>query len=309
MRMKDLLQDARHAPAGVDAPSLCPCGAAPVSAMAVCGRSALLRCRVCEMVVRARMPLQKELDDCYRDKYWSCFQAEQIGTARDNVHLHALEWLMQMCPEAGTVVDVGCGAGAFLLCCRERGWKGVGIDPCPSAVERAVAMGLDAHVRSWPSSLLGNETADAVTFINVLDHLRDPFKALQKAWRVLRTGGLLYIRVPNGALHTRLIAPLSVIGFGGLPVVHLYGFSRAAFRFQLPRLGFAVRAVRTAPPSQGDAYGAGNGSGGAAFRRFLKKADQLLYTVLALSGLDRLLLGPSIEVMAVKVPSPVRPPE
>jgi SAM-dependent methyltransferase len=255
------------------------------------------------------MPLQKELDDCYRDKYWSCFQTEQIGTARDNVHLHALEWLMQMHPEAGTVVDVGCGAGAFLLCCRERGWKGVGIDPCPSAVERAAAMGLDAHVRSWPSSLLGNETADAVTFINVLDHLRDPFGALHEAWRVLRKGGLLYIRVPNGALRSRLIAPLSFMGFGSFPVVvHLYGFSRAAFRFHLPRLGFAVRAVRTAPPSQGDAYGAGNGSGGAVFRRLLKKADQSLYAVLTWSGLDRLPLGPSIEVMAVKVPSPVRPP-
>lgn len=303
--MKDLLQEARHVPAGVDASSLCPCGAAPISALAVCGRSVLFRCRVCELVVRARMPLQKELDDCYRDKYWSCFQAEQIGAARDNVHLHALEWLMQMRPEAGTVVDVGCGAGAFLLCCRERGWKGVGIDPCPSAVERAVALGLDAHVRSWPSSLLGNETADAVTFINVLDHLRDPFGALHEAWRVLRKGGLLYIRVPNGALRSRLIVPLSFLGFGGLPVVfHLYGFGYAAFRFHLPRLGFAIEAMRTAPPSQGDAYGAGSWS---VLRRFLKKADQSLYAILAWSGLDRLPLGPSLEVMAVKASSPEGP--
>ena len=276
--------------------------------MAACVRSALLRCRVCHLVARAGMPLQEELDDCYRDKYWSCFQAEQIGTARDNVHLHALEWLMQMRPEAGTVVDVGCGGGAFLARCQEREWRGVGVDPSPSAVAYVSAMGLEAYVRSWPSSLLESETADAVTFINVLDHLPDPFTALQEAWRVLRTGGLLYIRVPNGALHARLMAPLSVIGLGGLPVVHLYGFSRAAFRFHLPRLGFAVCAVRTAPPSQGDAYGVGNGSGGAVLRRFLKKADQSLYAVLAWSGLDQLSLGPSIEVMAVKVPSPVRPP-
>lgn len=308
MRMKNLFQEAQHVPAGADVPSLCLCGAAPVSAMGVCGRSALLRCRVCELVVRARMPLQKELDDCYRDKYWSCFQTEQIGTARDNVHLHALEWLMQMHPEAGTVVDVGCGAGAFLARCREREWRGVGVDPSPSAVAYANAMGLEAYVRSWPSSLLESETVDAVTFINVLDHLRDPFGALHEAWRVLRRGGLLYIRVPNGALRSRLIVPLSFLGFGSLPVVfHLYGFSYAAFRFHLPRLGFAIEAMRTAPPSQGDAYSVGNGSGGAVFRRFLKKADQSLYAVLAWSGLDRLPLGPSIEVMAVKVSSPVRP--
>ena len=308
MRMNDLFQEAQHASADAVVSSLCPCGAAPISALGVCGRSALLRCRVCELVVRARMPLQKELDDCYRDKYWSCFQAEQIGTARDNVHLHALEWLMRMRPEAGTVVDVGCGAGAFLLRCRERGWKGVGIDPSPSAVERAAAMGLDVHVRSWPSSLLGDETVDGVTFINVLDHLRDPFGSLQEAWRVLRKGGLLYVRVPNGALRSRLIVPLSFLGFGSLPVVfHLYGFSYAAFRFHLPRLGFAIEAMRTAPPSQGDAYSAGSWPGHTVLRRFLKKADQSLYAVLAWSGLDRLPLGPSIEVMAVKASSPGEP--
>lgn len=300
--MKDQLQDVRNVPADVAAPSFCPCGAAPVSAMGVCGRSALLRCRVCELVVRARMPLQEELDTRYRGEYWARFQVEQTGPARDNVHQHVLNWLAQAHPEPGTVVDVGCGAGAFLARCREREWRGVGVDPSPSAVAYATALGLEAYVRSWPSSLLEGETVDAVTFINVLDHLPDPFKALQEAWRVLRTGGLLYIRVPNGALHARLMALLSAIGFDNLSVVHLYGFSRAAFRFHLPRLGFAVRAVHTAPPSQGDAYGAGNGSGGAAFRRFLKKADQSLYAVLAWSGLDRLPLGPSIEVMAVKVP-------
>jgi len=253
------------------------------------------------------MPLQEELDARYRDEYWARFQAEQTGPARDNVHQHVLNWLSQAYPAPGTVVDVGCGAGAFLTRCRERAWRGVGVDPSPSAVAHANAMGLEAYVRSWPASLLESETADAVTFINVLDHLRDPFKALQEAWRVLRTGGLLYIRVPNGALHARLMAPLSVIGFGGLPVVHLYGFSRAAFRFHLPRLGFAVRAVRTAPPSQGDAYDVGKRAGGYVVRRFLKKADQSLYAVLAWSGLDRMLLGPSIEVLAVKVHFPVTP--
>ena len=302
------MQDVRDVPANSTVPSRCPCGASPVLAMAACGRSALLRCRVCDLVARARMPLQEELDDCYRDKYWSCFQAEQIGTARDNVHLHALEWLMQMRPEAGTVVDVGCGAGAFLARCREREWRGVGVDPPTSAVAYATALGLEAYVRPWPSSLLGNETGDAVTFINVLDHLTDPFKALQEAWRVLRTGGLLYIRVPNGALHTRLMAPLSVIGFGNLPVVHLYRVQPRGV--PVPPAASGVLRARCAhcASQPGRCLWRGEWIGGAVFRRFLKKADQSLYAVLAWSGLDRLPLGPSIEVMAVKVPSPVRPP-
>lgn len=307
MCMKDLAEYPQRLPTDAAGTSRCPCGVAPNSAMTVSERNALLRCRVCDLLIRARLPLQEELDARYRDEYWSRFQAEQIGTARDNVHVHAVDWMVQLHPHPGTVVDVGCGAGAFLARCRERGWRGLGVDPCPSAVAHATAMGLEAYVRSWPSSRLENETADAVTFINVLDHLRDPFGALQEAWRVLRTGGLLYIRVPNSRLHARLMVVLSVIGFGKLPVFHLYGFSRKAFRFHLPRLGFAVQAVRTAPPSRGDAYSPGKGSWGGVLKRFLKTADQALYAALSGSGLDRLPVGPSIEVMAVKSSIPVRP--
>ena len=190
MCLTDLAAYPQRLPADTAGPSRCPCGAAPNSVMAVSERNALLRCRVCELLIRASLPPQEELDARYRDEYWARFQAEQIGTARDNVHTHALDWMMQLHPDPGTVVDVGCGAGAFLARCRERGWRGLGIDPCPSAVAHATAMGLEAYVRSWPSSRLENETADAVTFINVLDHLRDPFGALQEAWRVLRMGGL-----------------------------------------------------------------------------------------------------------------------
>lgn len=246
------------------------------------------------------MPLQEELDARYRDDYWSSFQVEQTGPARNNVHEHALEWLQEVHPEAGTVVDVGCGAGAFLALCRERGWTGVGFDQSAQAVAYARTRGLDVSEQGWPACSLPDGSVDAVTFINVLDHLRDPFAALQEAQRILRPGGLLYIRVPNGALHTRLMAPLSVMGFGNLPIVHLYGLSRASFRFHLPRAGFALCAVRTAPPSQGDAYEAGHTSAQAMVKRFLKAADQAIYVILANFGLDRWAAGLSIEVMAVK---------
>jgi len=253
------------------------------------------------------MPLQEELDARYRDDYWSSFQVEQTGPARNNVHEHALEWLQEVHPEAGTVVDVGCGAGAFLALCRERGWTGVGFDQSAHAVAYARTRGLDVSEQGWPACSLPDGSVDAVTFINVLDHLRDPFAALQEAQRILRPGGLLYIRVPNGALHTRLMAPLSVMGFGNLPIVHLYGLSRAAFRFHLPRLGFTVPTVRPAPPSQGDAYEAGHTSVQAMVRRFLKTADQVVYAILANFGLDRWAVGLSIEVLAKKEEKPGGP--
>lgn len=50
---------------------------------------------------------------------------------------------------SGRVLDVGCGAGRFMLWLREKGHEVVGIDPSPGAVEACRQQGLrDVHVLS-----------------------------------------------------------------------------------------------------------------------------------------------------------------
>src|SRR5437879_13719673 len=87
------------------------------------------------------------------------------------------------------------------------------------------------------SVLLPFDTAsmDAVTFINVLDHLVDPYGALAEAHRALGPNGLLVIRVPNGAFHRRATQFFSMLGrrwwlgkCGAYPVFHVCGFTAPA---------------------------------------------------------------------------------
>ncbi len=280
-------------------PSLCPCGTSPASLIEESMGDGLLRCRHCGLLARTEMPSPEELTAWYRDQYWTRYRQEQVGSARDNIYRHAADWLDQLRPSRGMLVDVGCGGGAFLSLCRERGWRGVGFDPSPDAVAAATAMGLETYVHSWPPCPLDEGEADAVTFINVLDHLPDPFGALREAWRILRPGGLLYLRVPNGPLHARLMSLLAGIGLGNLPVIHLFGFGRAALLHHLSRLAFTVITLRTALPSQTDPYGSVSG-GRVPLRRFLKRTDQMVYRLLAGLGLDRRGWGLSLEVMASK---------
>jgi SAM-dependent methyltransferase len=245
------------------------------------------------------MPEAGELRRWYAGEYWDRYRDEQVGAARDNVHAHVLGLLASMSPTGGRLVDVGCGGGAFLRAARAAGWRASGFDPSAGAVAHARAEGLDAHELAWPPCPLGDASVEAVTFINVLDHLPDPFAALREARRVLKPGGLLYVRVPNGPFHARLMGLAARVGLRGLTVFHLYGFGRKALLHHLPLMGFERVTVQAAPPAAGDPYG-GDGAWGDRVRRVLKLAASLAERSLHRLGLGRLGWGPSIEVWAVK---------
>jgi len=284
----------------------CPCGSAFASVVHVGNGQELLRCRQCSLLARAKMPTEEEAVNFYRDEYWARFRREQVGPGRNNVYAHALEWLTGLHPAPGMLVDVGCGGGAFLRLCRDRGWRAIGFDPSAQAVAYAREHGLEAYPEKWPPCSLPDESADAVTLINVLDHLRDPFVVLREAWRILRPGGVLYIRVPNGWVHMNLMRTLHTIGLGQLAVFHLYGFTRDAFLHHLPRLGFTIVGVQTAIPSRKGEYGR-MGEWMTIIRMILRLADSIGYRVLRIFGLAQMAWGPTIEAMACKVSLDTRP--
>lgn len=264
----------------------------------------ILRCQRCNLLTRTPMPPEEAITEWYREAYWNHYRDEPLGSKRSNVYIHALAWIERLHPKPGILVDVGCGSGAFLALCQKRGWRGIGFDSSTQAVACARALGLEVHCASFLPCDLADETTDVVTFINALDHLRDPIGALQEAWRILRPGGWVYIRVPNGPFHVRLMSLLSAVELRHVAVFHLFGFGRNAFLHHLPRLGFEVAGIRTAPLSGEDTYGQ-TGWWTAVFRRSLKVAGHLAYQLLAGLGLDRKAWGPSIEVMACKAhPNP-----
>jgi glycosyltransferase involved in cell wall biosynthesis/SAM-dependent methyltransferase len=292
---------AGNVPRASDAGGLhpCPCGTAAADVRTLPYGGARLQCRWCGLLVQAEMPSDEEVNRCYRERYWEGYCAEYLSPARDNVFRHAWSWVARLRPEPGVLVDVGCGSGTLLALCREQGWKGIGFDPSAQAVACARERGLEVFEQEWLACSLPDGSADVVTFINALDHLRDPFGALQEAWRVLRPGGLLDIRVPNGPVHMWIRSALGGVGLARLAVFHLYGFGRRALLHHLPRLGFAVLGVRTAPPSLHDVY-QGSGWGMSLLRKALKITGTLLYRALNGVGLNRLPWGTSIEVMASK---------
>ena len=95
------------------------------------------------------------------------------------------------------LLDVGCGAGAFLRFGRDCGWEVEGTDMVVTDWARA------SGARLWEGELpvieFGDARYDVVRFNHVLEHTRDPLLELRRARDLVAPGGVLLVGVPNVA--------------------------------------------------------------------------------------------------------------
>lgn len=98
--------------------------------------------------------------------------------------------------QAGRLLDVGCGNGAFLLRAMEAGWDVEGIEPDPVAAEQAVGSRLLIHngdIHSYDA----RDRFDVITLSHVFEHLHDPSAVLSRCFELLSPGGVLWMAMPN----------------------------------------------------------------------------------------------------------------
>lgn len=108
-------------------------------------------------------------------------------------------------PGATRYLDVGCGFGGFLVAFARLGMKVMGFEIDPERVMLASAncedFGLGGSVvegdildDTFTASL---DKFDAITMIDVIEHVLDVPKALRNAVRLLNPGGVLLLEIPN----------------------------------------------------------------------------------------------------------------
>ncbi len=95
------------------------------------------------------------------------------------------------------VLDIGTSAGTFLKLLKEYEFEGIGLEPSQSDVKLCQNSGLNV-VNGYAENIpFEDETFDIVHANHVFEHLENPLKASQEAYRILKPGGMIYIEVPN----------------------------------------------------------------------------------------------------------------
>ncbi len=136
----------------------------------------------------------------------------------------------------GSLLDVGCGSGDWLLSMRELGWEVAGIDLDENAVIVGKQRGLNVNCGALEQQDFPRDSFDAITLNHVIEHVIDPVATLRECARILKPGGKLVMFTPNGSsLGHRIFKEC----WRGLePPRHLHIFSFQSMRQALGLAGF-----------------------------------------------------------------------
>lgn len=98
---------------------------------------------------------------------------------------------------ARKLLDIGCSVGAFLTVAKKRGWDVTGVEiGNASAAYARDQLGLHVHIGSL-YEFAETGSYDAVSFLEVIEHLEQPAQALQRIHSLLKKDGLLLLSTPN----------------------------------------------------------------------------------------------------------------
>lgn len=156
--------------------------------------------------------------------------------------------------EPRLVLDVGCYCGATGETVKRR-WPGatvIGIEPLAEAAELAIAR-IDRVITGTLESVdfdaagIAPKTVDTIILADVLEHMFNPWHALQRLRTLLTDDGVVLASIPNvrnlGLIHNLVNGSWTYQGGGLLDITHIRFFTLAEVHKMFAQTGFAVTEV------------------------------------------------------------------
>lgn len=192
-----------------------------------CGTYQFQKCRGCGVLYQNPQPIPKDILSRYAQEYYlyelqneeNFFNLMMLGLK--DVGFEEYEARL---PQPRSFLDIGCATGRLLQEMRQRGWETRGVEVCePSAQHAREKRGLDVFLGSLETAPFPENSFNVIHFSHVIEHINDPFAFLEKAARLLKPGGQMFVVTPR---YTGLQARLFKTRWRSAIADHLYLFSR-----------------------------------------------------------------------------------
>ncbi len=140
----------------------------------------------------------------------------------------------------GKWLDVGCGSGLILQAAKDRGfWTLCGVEPVTEIAEYTKNhLGIPVFAGTFETFPEQESEYDIISMWDVIEHLSEPFDAIKKVSKMLKSGGVFIFSTPNLNSIDRKIFKETWLGYD-LPR-HLYLFPDFLIRRLLKDQGFEV---------------------------------------------------------------------
>lgn len=218
----------------------------------------LVRCRECGFVQPDVMPTLPQFFDRIYDQRWSedWIEQEFNNGCKDFIFHAVLRQLRRrVSPSPNcSLLDIGAHVGRMIYLANSAGWdaEGIELNPLTSGFA-ARKTALTVHRVNAHDLVTEGRQYDAVTMIDVLEHIPDPVAILRTSNQLLKYNGWIAVKVPcgpNQLLKERVRSQikrnyrLSI----ALNMVHINHFSPSSLRRALREAGFSNICVTVGAP-------------------------------------------------------------
>jgi SAM-dependent methyltransferase len=203
------------------------------------------RCADCHVVFLNPMPTNADLAVLYPTDYYS-YQKPSLPSGHRHFLRRILGFdrrtLLPKFPAPGTMLDLGCGAGHYLLKMRAKGWTVYGSELSEAAAAAGRSAGLDIRGGELHSAHFDAGMFDFVRLNHSFEHMYNPYEILAEIKRILKPEGLLFIGIPNiSGFWARLFGKYWW-NFGA--PVHTFNYNAFNASLLLEKAGFEVERIR-----------------------------------------------------------------
>lgn len=202
----------------------------------------ILRCRRCGNAFIPASLVPADLEGLYAPEYFEGGQETGYPSYLADAAIlernfsSRLARIAALGPSGRRLLDVGAAYGFLLKVARETGWDASGIEIAAECARQAtINAGVPVVAGDFLDvSIVG--TFDVIVMFDVIEHFRDPERAIARARDLLRPGGLLVIE--TGDLATPWAKLLGARWYFLDPPQHLFYFSKSGLTALLRKNGF-----------------------------------------------------------------------
>jgi len=164
----------------------------------------IFRCDKCTVQLLYPQLNDETLSKLYSENYYKAWgiQGEnenhaikKMKVATFKLRLNAIKKFIS----SGNILDVGCATGFFLEAAKEQGFVpyGIEISEYSAAISKKKFGNNQIFCGTIETAPLKENSFDAITMSDLIEHVRNPIQSLSKAEKLLKNNGVIMIMTPN----------------------------------------------------------------------------------------------------------------